>query len=293
MATPIEDKVNAREISPMTKEEEESFNDVVATLNAKDKAWVKANPLDLVIIVRGFFDEKDRQKATIDACTRIYEWRDKVDFHGTLMTQFHEKFRDFHSWWPEEVHGTDKHGHTLHVLRIGEVLAAKLETLEPLEIEYLQGQRMMAYSIYKQKRAKERGEQRYLHTLVIDLAGVSLNLTASKKRAVLKCILDIGSHYFPESVYKIYLTCVPMLFRAAWSVIKPWLHPATAAKVNLLGAYPAALAQMGKEGIPASSCPKWLGGTSEGVSALKLIEDTVAERKMMNMSKLAAALPQA
>lgn len=36
-------------------------------------------------------------------------------------------------------------------------------------------------------------------------------------------------------MWKIYLVNTPMLFRAVWAIIKPWLHPATAAKVRFGG----------------------------------------------------------
>jgi hypothetical protein len=41
----------------------------------------------------------------------------------------------------------------------------------------------------------------------------------------------VGTHFYPETMWKIYLVNTPMLFRAVWTVVKPWLHPITAAKV--------------------------------------------------------------
>jgi hypothetical protein len=42
---------------------------------------------------------------------------------------------------------------------------------------------------------------------------------------------QVGTHFYPETMWKIYLVNTPMLFRAVWTVVKPWLHPITAAKV--------------------------------------------------------------
>jgi hypothetical protein len=41
----------------------------------------------------------------------------------------------------------------------------------------------------------------------------------------------VGTHFYPETMWKIYLVNTPMLFRAVWAIVKPWLHPITAAKV--------------------------------------------------------------
>ena len=35
-----------------------------------------------------------------------------------------------------------------------------------------------------------------------------------------------------QTMWKIYLVNTPMLFRAVWAIVKPWLHPVTAAKVS-------------------------------------------------------------
>jgi hypothetical protein len=41
--------------------------------------------------------------------------------------------------------------------------------------------------------------------------------------------------YYPETVHKFYVINAPLLFRTAWSMIRPLVHPITAAKFNILG----------------------------------------------------------
>lgn len=45
-------------------------------------------------------------------------------------------------------------------------------------------------------------------------------------------VMNVGSDFFPESVWKIYVVNAPMIFRAMWGIIKPWVHPITQAKVG-------------------------------------------------------------
>ena len=103
-----------------------------------------------------------------------------------------------------------------------------------MTVEKLQGQKMRAYTEYKRRMSVETGVQRYKHSLVVDLSGASLSLGRSAKRDLLKRIFDVGTHFFPETMWKIYLVNTPMLFRAVWAIVKPWLHPVTVAKVCLV-----------------------------------------------------------
>ena len=103
--------------------------------------------------------------------------------------------------------------------------------MDTMTVEKLQGQKMRAYTEYKRRMSVETGVQRYKHSLVVDLSGASLSLGRSAKRDLLKRIFDVGTHFFLETMWKIYLVNTPMLFRAVWAIVKPWLHPVTVAKV--------------------------------------------------------------
>jgi len=62
-------------------------------------------------------------------------------------------------------------------------------------------------------------------------------------------------------------------------VIKPWLHPITVAKVNLLGSSKEALKKFELDGLPASQVPKWLGGTYEPVLCFDYVSQLIAEKR--------------
>ena len=173
-------------------------------------------------------------QSTIDAMKKIYAWRREIGYYNFLKHKM-EDADNFHKYWPETMCGTDKYGHFLQCLKAGDIDMDKLEAMDEKRLEALQGQRMLAYGMYKRNLSKEKGVQRYKHTLVVDLHGVSLSLTKSSKRALLKRIFDVGTHYYPETMWKIYVVNTPMLFRGIWAIVKPWLHPITVAKVNLLG----------------------------------------------------------
>jgi hypothetical protein len=68
----------------------------------------------------------------------------------------------------------------------------------------------------------------------------------------------VGQDNYPESLGKFYIINAPYLFSGVWSVIKPWLDPATAAKINILGYdYKEVLSKQ----IPVENLPVEMGGT--------------------------------
>uniref|UniRef100_A0A7S4UD49 CRAL-TRIO domain-containing protein n=1 Tax=Guillardia theta TaxID=55529 RepID=A0A7S4UD49_GUITH len=161
--------------------------------------------------------------------------------------------------WPEKMYGHDKWGHFIQGVRAGEVDTDSLMTLSDEALESLQGQKMSAYQIYKHEWMMQNGSQRYKHTLCVDLTNMSMNMLRGKKRQVLQKIFHIGSTYYPESMWKIYLVNSPLIFRAIWAIIKPWLHPVTLSKIQIIGSAKEAIKKMNEEGIPIEAIPDWMG----------------------------------
>lgn len=51
----------------------------------------------------------------------------------------------------------------------------------------------------------------------------------------------------------------PLIFRAIWAIIKPWLHPVTLSKIQIIGSAKEAIKKMNEEGIPIEAIPDWMG----------------------------------
>mmetsp|Transcript_12522 Transcript_12522/g.34423 ORF Transcript_12522/g.34423 Transcript_12522/m.34423 type:complete len:96 (+) Transcript_12522:445-732(+) len=62
--------------------------------------------------------------------------------------------------WPEYVCGTDKYGHFIQSLRASEIDTDGLVKIDENQLFRLQGQRMRAYSVFKQELSKRSGVQR-------------------------------------------------------------------------------------------------------------------------------------
>ena len=54
---------------------------------------------------------------------------------------------------------------------------------------------------------------------------------------------------------QIYLVNSPMVFRAIWATVKPFLHPITVNKIQIIGTAKEAMKKMTAQNIPASALP--------------------------------------
>jgi hypothetical protein len=114
------------EADPRQDDEVPYFDAIMQSLSEEDRARAEADPLDVLIIVRGYKGETPRKEGTLEAMRNICEWRKRVGYHDFFASKLpgHD---EFHRYWPESIHGCDKYGHVLLCLRASEVDADSLE----------------------------------------------------------------------------------------------------------------------------------------------------------------------
>lgn len=96
----------------------------------------------------------------------------------------------------------------------------------------LQGQKMTAITQYKIDKCEATGNQRYKHTIIVDLKGTGMSLLGGKKRGIIQRVFGVGGDYFPESVWKIYVVNTPFVFRVRILPLLP--HRTTIAAVAVI-----------------------------------------------------------
>lgn len=67
--------------------------------------------------------------------------------------------------------------------------------------------------------------------VVIDMENFSM---ANMDYEVIRPLLNILQKNYPEILEKIYVIDSPFIFRACWLIIKPWLDPVTASKIEFI-----------------------------------------------------------
>lgn len=281
----IDDRLSTEEASPLTAEEQKFADAALAGLTEEQRA--KLTPIDIITVVRGYQTYEPRLEETNKAMKLISDWRDKAGFDKFLTAEL-PMLSEFHKAWPESIYGVDKYGHVTVGFRFEEVVIAGLDKIiesekagdEPSEsalLLRLQGQKIAAMMKYKILTAAAAGTQRYKHNIIIDLSGLGMSLLASHKRHVIKMVMDVSANYFPECVWKIYVINAPFVFRAMWAVVKPWIHPITVAKVNVLGSPKDAVKKMAEFGLPESSVPVWAGGSCAGQPIIDVLQKYISE----------------
>lgn len=72
--------------------------------------------------------------------------------------------------------------------------------------------------------------------------------------------------------------------------MKPWLHPTTAAKINLCGDPAEALQKLREnDGAQLSAIPTWMGGTHTGVATADLLAQAIYATKAAQAATATAA----
>lgn len=275
----LDEKLAAEEAMPMTHEEKPFFDEAWAAVPADQRQLFGSIPADVLCIVRGFWNSKHRKEEIFKSVQMISEWRKAVDYYHFFDNEL-PGFKQFHDIWKETIYGPDKYGHMVQCIRICDVDTEAVEKMDDRQLERLQGQKMKAYAVYKEDQAKQTGTLRYKHTLLIDLSHIKMSMVStSSKRQALQNIFSIGSKYFPETIWKIYLINGPMVFRAVFACIKPILAPETIAKINMLGSADSAVKKLEQDGLPKSVLPDWLGGTCQGLSTAEYVQGLVRQRR--------------
>lgn len=133
---------------------------------------------------------------------------------------------------------TDKLGHPIYVecpgiINITELL--EITTIDELVTLYIKNSEFMftyLYDFISEKTGKKIKET----FTIIDLKGCSFGNINSKVYTYIKTIIKLGSMYYPETVYKMFIINTPFIFKSIWYIIKPFLPRKTRNKITILRA---------------------------------------------------------
>lgn len=124
----------------------------------------------------------------------------------------------------------------------------------------LVAQKLAVYRDYMEFLSAQRGEQRYKLSYLIDMSNAGVSSLLGDKKTLMQKIFGVGSTYFPESVWKIYVVNAPFTLRMGWSVVKALIHPVTEAKIKIVGSVSDAKSRLARDGFSPAALPKEFGG---------------------------------
>ena len=74
-----------------------------------------------------------------------------------------------------------------------------------------------------------------------------------------------------------YVVNTPWALKAMYSMVKPWIHPVTQAKINIVGKPKEAVKLMTEnDGFELSALPEFMGGTNPGTDSYSVLQDAIA-----------------
>jgi hypothetical protein len=109
-----------------------------------------------------------------------------------------------------------------------------------------------------QKKNRE-GFHRFEAVCVLDLAKLSVTQLGSRTMAIIKEQAAIDSLCFPETMSRMVIINAPTFFSATWRIIKGWIDPRTAAKVDVISSRSSWEKRL-KELAPIDQIPSDYGG---------------------------------
>lgn len=102
---------------------------------------------------------------------------------------------------------------------------------------------------------------------VLDLAGLTTAQLTSRALAIIKEQSAIDSVCFPETMHKMLIVNSPTFFTATWRIIKGWLDPRTAAKIEVISSKSAGEKRL-LELVDADLLPTDYGGNAKDTETL-------------------------
>jgi hypothetical protein len=97
---------------------------------------------------------------------------------------------------------------------------------------------------------------------VLDLAGLTASQLNSKSLTIIKEQSAIDSVCFPETMNKMLIVNAPTFFAATWRIIKGWLDPRTAAKIEVISSKATAEKRL-LDLVDADQLPSDYGGKAK------------------------------
>jgi hypothetical protein len=139
--------------------------------------------------------------------------------------------------YPQLYSGFAKNGAPVFISKPGVLNVDAVECITTLEgivnFHWYIMQRDFAERLRAQK-AKVPGFKRFECVCILDLEHLTLSQLTSRALTIIKEQAAIDSICFPETMCKMYIVNGPRFFGATWKLIRGWLDPRTAGKIEVI-----------------------------------------------------------
>ena len=265
---------------PLTEEEETKLKEEIVAKLEDPSVMAAFDETSRVRIFRGM--------VTNNNGTDEENIAEAVETYGTVGTWLQENPDILTEKLPNEellnsvmntrIGGVDFQGHLVWCESLGDIAGLIKKGLTTEQAKACRMKALTAIRCAQIKACEGRGPRRYKNVYVMDLSKLStMSMSSSSVREMAKVIVTGAGSAFPETAWKLFIVNAPFVFRSAYSVVKPLIHPVTRDKIKILGGKRAYLKKMQACGIPLSAVPSSMGGTYEDKSLERCLEELVAD----------------
>lgn len=168
---------------------------------------------------------------------KFLEWRKENGADDCLWTVKFPEMPELLSLYLHGYHGTDKEGRPFYYDCPAQVNID--DVLHKVSVEKMQAYYMREYERLLHVRlpacSAAKGEVIDTTTSCLDMKGFSMGMLNSKTKNFVMIAIQMGQDYYPEIMHEMLIINCPLMFRAAWTVFKPFIDEKTRKKIHILG----------------------------------------------------------
>jgi len=265
-----------RDVAPVTNEEDRKIYFAVRKLFSGEDVDEKTHDTTsysspdtwAYLLMHGYRKEEDRFNYTVKEAETIIELRKKYDLGPIVVPEYWEPkwtfsipLEEFQKEWPSCMYGRDRDGVPVAWDTFGSVSTSFLKRLKSTSDGWESAKHYLLTNMENLARVKmmmsnDAGYRITSHNSIIDVSNVGITTLGIVKEFFQSVAADFQRMY-PEVAKRSYLVKSGWVFSACWTIIKQFLHPDTAAKVDVYGS--DFKTRLGNEGI--SQIPSFVGGS--------------------------------
>jgi len=143
----------------------------------------------------------------------------------------------YNAQYPQVYSGFAKNGSPVFISKVGGLNIDAVECITTVRniVKYHWYVQMHDFANRLHTHKKAHPEfNRFECVVILDLENLTMGQLTSRNLSITKEQTAIDALCFPEQLYKMYIVNSPRFFSATWSLIKGWLDPRTANKVEVI-----------------------------------------------------------
>jgi hypothetical protein len=202
--------------------------------------------------------------AMIEEATQVRADAKKHDFYPDPVQALGCEPSVFQAQYPQLYHGYAKNGCPLFISKPGVLNCDGMECITTLDgiLKFHWHIMMHDYKMRLQKHKEAHPDfNNFQCVTVIDLEHLSTSQLSQRALSIVKTQTAIDSVCFPETMNRTLVINAPRFFSMTWGIIKGWIDPRTAGKIELISSRKSWEARL-RELVDEDQLPSDYGGKS-------------------------------